>query len=64
MCNSKGALFSLALALAASGALAQVSVIPILVSTAGVSGKVLLVDNASHVLLVDNASRLCESGGC
>jgi hypothetical protein len=48
----------------AAAALAQVSVIPILVSQVGIPGALLLEDNASILLLEDNASSLCLEGGC
>jgi hypothetical protein len=48
----------------AAVALAQVSVVPILVSQAGIAGALLLEDNASILLLEDNTSSLCLEGGC
>lgn len=64
MFSNRIALLAAVLASSASVAMAQVSVIPILVAAVAQNGKVLMVDNASHVLLIDNASRLCEAGGC
>jgi hypothetical protein len=50
----------------AAAALAQVSVIPILVApTTGPSGKVLVVaGGANHLLLVNNTNHVCRAGGC
>jgi hypothetical protein len=50
----------------AAAALAQVSVIPILIEpiSTPIVGALLLEDNASILLLEDNASSLCLEGGC
>lgn len=28
------------------------------------TGKILMVDNVSHILMVDGTSRICRAGGC
>jgi len=49
----------------ACAALAQQTVIPILISPGGgIVGALLLEDNASILLLEDNSSSLCLEGGC
>ena len=56
----------LLLCLSAAAALAQQTVIPILVnvSAVGIPGALLLEDNTSILLLEDNSSSLCLEGGC
>lgn len=59
-------LFAVLLSLCAVTALAQTSVIPIMVSqaVAGIVGALLLEDNSSILLLEDNSSNLCLEGNC